>query len=50
LNYTTVLNFLFLTLAGVLLIRAWRTGGFGMLAMMDARAEPVPKSGMAPHH
>ena len=50
LNYTTVLNFLFLALAGVLLIRAWRTGGFGMLAMMDAKAEPVPKSGMAPHH
>ncbi len=35
LNYTTVLNVLFLALAGVLLIRAWRTGGFAMLAMMN---------------
>jgi uncharacterized membrane protein YraQ (UPF0718 family) len=35
LNYTTVLNVLFLALAGVLLVRAWRTGGFAMLAMMD---------------
>jgi uncharacterized protein len=38
LNYTTVLNVLFLALAGVLLLRAWRTGGFAMLAMMDARS------------
>ncbi len=35
LNYTTVLDVLFLGLAAVLLIRAWRTGGFKMLAMMD---------------
>ena len=49
LNYTTVLNFLFLALAGVLLIRAWRTGGFAMLAMMDAKADPAPHAGMAPH-
>ncbi|HEV2249774.1 MAG TPA: permease [Candidatus Limnocylindria bacterium] len=35
LNYTTVLNVLFLGLAAVLLVRAWRTGGFAMLAMMD---------------
>jgi uncharacterized membrane protein YraQ (UPF0718 family) len=34
-NYTTVLNILFLGLAAVLLVRAWRTGGFAMLAMMD---------------
>jgi uncharacterized protein len=38
LNYTTVLNVLFIALAGVLLLRAWRTGGFAMLAMMDARS------------
>jgi uncharacterized membrane protein YraQ (UPF0718 family) len=37
LNYTTVLNVLFLALAGVLLLRAWRTGGFAMLAMMDRK-------------
>jgi uncharacterized membrane protein YraQ (UPF0718 family) len=35
-NYTTVLNVLFLGLALVLLLRAWRTGGFAMLAMMNA--------------
>ena len=34
-SYTTVLNVLFLGLAGVLVIRAWRTGGFGMLRMME---------------
>jgi len=28
---------LFLALAGVLLLRAWRTGGFAMLAMMDRK-------------
>jgi uncharacterized membrane protein YraQ (UPF0718 family) len=50
LNYTTVLDVLFLALAGVLLIRAWRTGGFAMLAMMDAKAGPAPHAGMAPHH
>ena len=36
LNYTTILNVVFLALAAGLLIRAWRTGGFAMLAMMDA--------------
>jgi hypothetical protein len=50
LNYTTVLNVLFLGLAGALLIRAWRTGGFATLAMMDAKADPAPHAGMAPHH
>ena len=50
LNYTTVLNVLFLALAGVLLIRAWRTGGFAMLAMMDMKADPARHAGMAPHH
>jgi len=39
LNYTTVLDVLFLGLAGALLIRAWRTGGFAMLAMMDRMPE-----------
>ena len=39
LNYTTVLNVLFLGLAGALLIQAWRTGGFAMLAMMDRMPE-----------
>jgi hypothetical protein len=38
-NYTTVLNVLFLGLAAVLLLRAWRTGGFAMLAMMDPKDE-----------
>ncbi|MDQ6858490.1 MAG: permease [Chloroflexota bacterium] len=35
LNYTTVLDLVFLALAAMLLVRAWRTGGFKMLAMMD---------------
>jgi len=39
LNYTTVLDAVFLALAGVLLVRAWRTGGFAMLAMMDGNPE-----------
>ncbi len=34
-NYATVLDLLFLGLAAVLLLRAWRTGGFAMLAMMN---------------
>jgi uncharacterized membrane protein YraQ (UPF0718 family) len=38
-NYTTVLDLLFLGLASVLLLRAWRTGGFAMLAMMNASAK-----------
>ena len=37
LNYTTVLNVVFIGLAGILLVRAWRTGGFAMLAMMDQK-------------
>jgi uncharacterized membrane protein YraQ (UPF0718 family) len=45
LNYTTVLNVLFLLLAGALLLRAWRTGGFAMLAMMDR--EPAGSHGGA---
>ena len=47
LNYTTVLNVLFLALAGVLLVRAWRTGGFAMVAMMDATSGPTPHGGVA---
>ncbi len=38
-NYTTVLDVLFLLLAGALLLRAWRTGGFAMLAMMDGNGD-----------
>jgi uncharacterized membrane protein YraQ (UPF0718 family) len=45
LNYTTVLNVGFLLLAGILVIRAWRTGGFAMLAMMDRAA-----GASTPHH
>ncbi len=39
-NYTTVLDLLFLGLAAVLLLRAWRTGGFAMLALMNV-SEPA---------
>ena len=49
LNYTTVLNVLFLALAGLLLIRAWRTGGFAMLAMMD-RAPAMSPGGAGHRH
>jgi len=34
LNYTTVLNVVFLLVAAALILRAWRTGGFSMLRMM----------------
>ena len=44
LNYTTVLNVVFLTLAAVLVWRFLRTGGRGMLAMMDMTPEEM--SGM----
>jgi hypothetical protein len=41
-NYTTVLNVVFLVVAGVLVIRFLRTGGPAMLRMMDRAAdEPV---------
>ncbi len=36
LNYTTVLNLLFLALAAALVWRSARTGGFAMVRMMDA--------------
>ncbi|HEY8829203.1 MAG TPA: permease, partial [Candidatus Limnocylindria bacterium] len=45
LNYTTVLNALFIGLAGVLLVRAWRTGGFAMLAMMDQKGAHSERDG-----
>ena len=47
LNYTTVLDVLFLAVAGALLLRAWRTGGFAMLRMMDRMPE---RSGATHHH
>jgi uncharacterized protein len=37
LNYTTVLNLVFLILAAVLVVRFFRTGGRQMMAMMNAR-------------
>lgn len=39
LNYTTILNLVFLVIAGVLVIRFLRTGGPKMLTMMDMSAE-----------
>jgi uncharacterized membrane protein YraQ (UPF0718 family) len=38
-NYTTVLNIVFLLLAAALVIRFFRTGGRGMLAMMGGSAD-----------
>jgi uncharacterized membrane protein YraQ (UPF0718 family) len=38
-NYTTWLNIVFLVLAGVLLVRFFRTGGAGMLRMMGGAPE-----------
>lgn len=38
-NYTTVLNIVFLVVAGALLARFFRTGGRAMLAMMNGPAE-----------
>ena len=49
-NYTTVLNVLFLGLAGAVLLRAWRTGGFAMLAMMNPKGEAVTGGDMTHHH
>ncbi len=45
-NYTTYLNILFLGLAAALVWRAARTGGFGMLRMMNA----MPADAPAHHH
>ncbi len=44
LNYTTVLNLLFLAFAAVLLLRAARTGGFAMVRMMDAAPAGVVRA------
>jgi uncharacterized membrane protein YraQ (UPF0718 family) len=45
-NYTTVLNIIFLVLAAALVWRAGRTGGFGMLRMMNA----MPAQEHQAHH
>ena len=45
LNYTTVLNVIFLTLAAVLIWRFRRTGGPEMLAMMDMTPEEMSAMG-----
>ena len=45
LNYTTVLNIVFLVLAVVLVVRFFRTGGRQMMAMMNA-----PVGGPATDH
>ena len=49
LNYTTVLNGLFLLLAAVLVVRFLRTGGRAMIRMMN---EPMDEAGehRHPHH
>jgi uncharacterized protein len=45
-NYATVLNIVFLALAAALVWRAGRTGGFGMLWMMNAMpADTSPSDG-----
>ena len=49
-NYTTVLNFVFLALAGLLLFRAWRTGGFAMLGMMNPKDAATTRAETAHHH
>ena len=41
LNYTTVLNVLFLVVAAVLVLRASRTGGFDMVRMMGRAPMPM---------
>jgi uncharacterized membrane protein YraQ (UPF0718 family) len=50
LNYTTVLNIAFLGLAAALIIRAAVTGGFDMLAQMDAPATANEEHAAIPHH
>jgi uncharacterized protein len=40
-NYTTILNFIFLVLAAILVIRFIRTGGSAMLKMMNTPAEAM---------
>jgi hypothetical protein len=48
LNYTTVLNLVFLALAAVLLVRFLRTKGPAMLRMMNAPPEPGPATSAGP--
>jgi len=50
LNYTTVLNIAFLLLAGILVVQAWRTGGFAMLAMMNPKGPPASSRELTHHH
>jgi uncharacterized membrane protein YraQ (UPF0718 family) len=51
LNYTSVLNVVFLALAAVLVVRFFRTGGREMLGMMDEPMEDAgPHHGPADHH
>ena len=45
LNYTTILNLVFIVIMGVLGWRFLRTGGLGMLRMMEAPASTHPASG-----
>ena len=47
LNYTTVLNGLFLLLAAVLVVRFLRTGGRQMVKLMQ---EPIDQPGGRQHH
>jgi uncharacterized membrane protein YraQ (UPF0718 family) len=50
-NYTTFLNIIFLTLAGVLLVRFFITGGRPMLKMMGGPPDPDgAHSHMSGHH
>ncbi len=48
-NYTTVLNIIFLILAGALLVRFVRTGGMAMLRMMAGSPEDVGSHGHGDH-
>ena len=49
-NYTTLLNIIFLGLAAALVWRAARTGGFGMLRLMNAMPSETPAPGHHHHH
>jgi len=48
-NYTTVLNILFLIVAGVLMVQFLRTGGLGMLRMMNAPEQIGPSESTRSH-
>ncbi|MEW2301443.1 permease [Streptomyces sp. NPDC006655] len=49
-NYTTWLNIAFLLLAGVLLVRFWRTGGMAMLRMMGGSPDTGHDHADPMHH